>query len=132
MERASGPGRLRVWIAAAGVAVAVGAAHGRAATADFVGLDDDQYVYQNEHVQQGLAPASLAWAFQLDHPQSYFQPLTWLSLMLDRSVLGPAPWGFHLVNVVLHALVAILLLVVLARATEGIWAPLGAALLFGD
>src|SRR6266511_395121 len=130
-ERAIGPGRLRLWIASAVVAVAVGAAHGRAVTADFVAFDDDQYVYQNEHVQQGLAPGPVAWAFQLDHRETYFQPLTWLSLMLDRSVLGPAPWGFHIVNVLLHALVAILLLVVLARTTGGIWAPLGAALLFG-
>ena len=131
MERESGPGRLRLWIASAVVAAAVAAAHGRAVTADFVAFDDDHYVYANEQVQRGLAPGNFAWAFQLDHPQSYFHPLTWLSLMLDRSVLGPAPWGFHLVNVVLHALVAMLLFVVLARATGGIWAPLGAALLFG-
>ncbi|HEX9307143.1 MAG TPA: tetratricopeptide repeat protein [Anaeromyxobacter sp.] len=131
MDRASAPDRLRTWMASAVVVVAIAAAHGRAVTADFVAFDDDQYVFQNEHVQRGLAPASFAWAFELDHPRSYFHPLTWLSLMLDRTLLGPGAWGFHLVNVVLHAAVAVLLLLVLARTTGQLWASLGAALLFG-
>src|SRR6266545_91540 len=131
MDRASAPDRLRTWMASAVVVVAIAAAHGRAVTADFVAFDDDQYVFQNEHVQRGLAPASFAWAFELVHPRSYFHPLTWLSLMLDRTLPGPGAWGFHLVNVVLHAAVAVLLLLVLARTTGQLWASLGAALLFG-
>src|SRR6266545_2824854 len=113
MDRASAPDRLRTWMASAVVVVAIAAAHGRAVTADFVAFDDDQYVFQNEHVQRGLAPASFAWAFELDHPRSYFHPLTWLSLMLDRTLLGPGAWGFHLVNVVLHAALALVLLPIL-------------------
>lgn len=34
-----------------------------------------------------------------------FRPLTILSLALNRMLLGVAPWGYHLVNVLLHAAV---------------------------
>lgn len=44
-----------------------------------------------------------------------YRPLTILSLALNRALLGPAPFGFHLVNVLLHAVVAILLALSLVR-----------------
>lgn len=44
-----------------------------------------------------------------------YRPLTILSLALNRLLLGPAPLGFHLVNVLLHAGVVILLWRLLLR-----------------
>ncbi len=131
MERSITSLTTRTWWAFAAIIIAVAFAHGRAVTADFVVLDDALYVTQNQHVQQGLTAESISWAFRLDHPDTYFHPLTWLSLMLDRTLLGPAPWGFHLVNVVLHAGAVALLFVMLLRTTGLLWPSLGAALLFG-
>lgn len=53
-----------------------------------------------------------------------YRPLTIFSLALNRLLLGTQPWGFHLINVLLHGGVTILLWLTLPR-----WgAPRGAAL----
>jgi hypothetical protein len=39
----------------------------------------------------------------------HWQPATWLSLALDRALWGASPMGFHLTNVLLHAVSAVLL-----------------------
>jgi len=38
-----------------------------------------------------------------------YRPLTILSLAINRLLLGPEPWAFHLANVLLHALVTMLI-----------------------
>ena len=54
----------------------------------FVNYDDNRYVYDNEHVTQGLTRDSIAWAFtSLEYDN--WHPLTWLSHMLDRQIFGP-------------------------------------------
>jgi tetratricopeptide (TPR) repeat protein len=112
------------------IALAVAVAHGGALRAGFVAFDDDHYVYLNPVVAQGLSGESAAWAFSLDRERTYFHPLTWLSLMLDAELFGVEPWGFHLVNLLLHAISAVLLFRFLARATGRTAGPLLAALLF--
>lgn len=57
----------------------------------------------------------------------YFRPLLVVSFALDWALWGWEPWGYHLTNVTLHALAAILVLRVLLASG----APLGAAL-FGS
>lgn len=44
-----------------------------------------------------------------------YRPLTIFSLALNQALFGPAPWGFHLVNLLLHASVALLVFVALRR-----------------
>jgi hypothetical protein len=126
--------RARVRAAAATVLLlaATIAVHARSLDGDYVSLDDFQYVRDNVHVQRGLTPESIAWAFQLEqaHYISYFHPLTWLSLMLDTTVFGPGPRGHHLVNVLLHATSAALLLLFLVRTTRSLGPSLVASLLF--
>ena len=52
---------------------------------EFVNLDDNRYVYNNEHVAQGVTRESIAWAFtSLEYDN--WHPLTWLSHMLDRQI----------------------------------------------
>ncbi len=104
--------------------------HGGAVGASFISLDDDIHVYGNSHVMAGITAGGVAWSFRLGGGGTYFHPLTWLSLMLDRTIFGPEPWGFHLVNVLLHAANAVLLLLVLHRATTRLAPSAGAALLF--
>jgi hypothetical protein len=119
--------------AAAGIALILGATlafHAGAVRNELVSFDDPGMTYENPHVMGGLTREGVAWAFRLDERETYFHPLTWLSLMLDAEVFGGKPWGFHLGNVLLHGLNATLLFLLLLRTTERRAAALGAALLW--
>jgi tetratricopeptide (TPR) repeat protein len=115
-------------LAALFVAAITFAAFPRALTAGFINLDDDLYVSANEHVQKGLTGPEIGWAWSSNY-LGYEIPLTWMSYMLDTDLFGKGPWGYHLTNVILHAANAVLLLLVLNRATNSLWrAALAAAL----
>lgn len=45
----------------------------------------------------------------IEEPTGYYRPVTYISFALDRAVWGGHPAGFHLTNLVLHMLVALLL-----------------------
>ena len=85
--------------------IAVAAVFGQTLRHDFVNLDDDQYVTENQHVIDGLSPAGIAWAFSSFHAANW-HPLTWLSHMLDGQLYGLWPGGHHLSSVLLHAATA--------------------------
>jgi Tfp pilus assembly protein PilF len=77
-----------------------------------------------------LTVEGVRWAFTTGTLANY-HPLTWLSLMLDRTLWGPGPLGFHLTNVALHAANAVLLFIVLRRMTGGAtWRAVLVAALF--
>src|SRR6185312_3831552 len=59
----------------------------------FVNYDDYDYVTDNPHVQQGLTPRSVAWAFTTGHAYNW-HPLTWLSLMLEYDMYKLDPAGY--------------------------------------
>jgi protein O-mannosyl-transferase len=87
---------------------------------DFVDYDDNDYVYENPHVLNGLTADAVWWAFTTGHSANW-HPLTWLSLMLDCQLFGPGPGGFHLVNVLLHLANTLLLFMVLKKMTGTLW-----------
>ncbi|MDZ4689605.1 MAG: tetratricopeptide repeat protein [Planctomycetaceae bacterium] len=91
--------------------------YGQTLSFDFVKLDDQQYVTENEHVLQGLSPASIRWAFDPSGYAANWHPLVWLSLMLDVELYGTWPGGFHLTAVLLHAANTLLLVALLGRLT---------------
>ena len=95
----------------------------------FVNFDDPEYVVENAIVQRGLTWTGVRWAFTTGTLGNY-HPLTWLSLMLDRTLWGAAPLGFHLTNVALHAANAVLLFLVLRRMTGSTWRSLLVAAIF--
>jgi len=86
----------------------------------FISYDDDQYVYENRQVVQGLTIDGVAWAFTHRHVGNW-HPLTSLSHMLDCQLYGLAPGPHHLTSVVLHALAAVLLFLVLRQMTGDLW-----------
>src|SRR3972149_1432137 len=96
---------------------------------DFVNYDDRLYVYENPYVTHGLTTQGIVWAFTSKHASNW-HPLTWLSHMLDCQLFGLAPWGPHLVNVLLHAATAILLFLVLRRMTGDLWPSVFVAAVF--
>jgi tetratricopeptide (TPR) repeat protein len=84
---------------------------------DFVSYDDGEYVHQVGPVRAGLTPAGVVWAFTERHGVVW-QPLTWLSHMLDFELYGDAPAGHHLTSVLLHLLNTLLLFGVLRSASR--------------
>src|SRR2546428_1365887 len=68
---------------------------------DFVLFDDDVYVTENTHVQQGLTSQSIRWAFGTTQAANW-HPLTWLSHMLDCGLFGLNAQGHHLTSLLLH------------------------------
>lgn len=67
----------------------------------FLGWDDDVLLIQNPDFR-GLGPRHLAWMFTTTH-MGHYHPLTWLSFALNHAIGGLSPRGYHLVNVLLHA-----------------------------
>ena len=83
---------------------------------DFVYFDDDLYVLNNPHVQNGLTWPGIRWAFTSIHDANWF-PLTLVSHMADVSLFGLNPAGHHFTSLLLHALNSALLFWVLGRMT---------------
>jgi tetratricopeptide (TPR) repeat protein len=75
--------------------------------------DDNANVTQNGFFR-GLDGEHLAWMFTTFR-MGHWQPLAWISLALDNAAWGLDPFGYHLTNVVLHAVGAVLFFF-LARA----------------
>jgi protein O-mannosyl-transferase len=84
----------------------------------FINYDDPDYVTHNSHVLRGLSWENMKWSFGTNNPAANWHPLTWLSHMLDVQLFGLAPWGHHLINVLLMAADVVLLFLFLTYATE--------------
>lgn len=88
----------------------------------FINYDDPAYVTENPHISPGLTWEGLAWAFgRLHGERTYWHPLTWVSHMVDCHVFGLKPAGHHLMNVLFHALNAMLVFLVFLRMTGAFW-----------
>ena len=83
---------------------------------DFLTCDDDYYVLENPHVQQGFTQRSIAWAITTFH-QVNWHPLTWISHMVDWKLYGNNPSGHHMTNLYFHAANAVLLFLLLLYMT---------------
>lgn len=66
---------------------------------EFINWDDPYYIYENPLVTSGLSWTGIGWAF-ITGTASNWHPLTWLSHMLDSSLLGPSPEATHMVTMV--------------------------------
>src|ERR1039458_4400102 len=64
---------------------------------DFLRVDDDYYILENRNVQQGLTTQSIEWAFTTYYAGNW-HPLTWISHMVDWSLYGKNPAGYHMNN----------------------------------
>ncbi len=96
---------------------------------EFVHYDDDDYVTNNQNVQQGLCWQGIKWAFTTGHASNW-HPLTWLSHILDCSLFGDNAGWHHLVNVLFHTINTLLLFIVFARMTRQLWPSAFIAALF--
>jgi len=111
-----------------GLAAMTFAVFGQTLSHEFVNFDDNDYVYDNPVVAQGLTLKGLFWAFSFH--ASNWHPVTWLSHMLDCQLYGLSPGGHHLTNVLLHTATVVLLFRVLRRMTGALWRSAFVAALF--
>ncbi len=82
---------------------------------------------------------SNVWGFSGEHVSNYYRPLMHVIYMMTYYLFGLAPWGFHLMNVLLHAVSSVLVFglsrrlldeVLPATAPSPLAPPFMAALLF--
>ncbi|MFA7402507.1 MAG: hypothetical protein WC007_00830, partial [Pelobacteraceae bacterium] len=73
----------------------------RALGCDFVRMDDTEYVVENLIIRN-FDRAFFDWAFTTA-PLDLWMPLTWLSFAMEYHFWKLNPFGYHLTNIVLHA-----------------------------
>lgn len=96
---------------------------------DFLNYDDDDYVTENEFVRDGLTLKGIKWAFTTTL-HDHWHPLTWISHMIDCQIFGLDPSGHHIVNVLFHALSALVIFLTFLRMTDRYYPSLAVAILF--
>jgi hypothetical protein len=105
---------------ALGLVVLAMATYGRVGLYGFVDFDDSEYVYENRQVRAGLTLEGAVWAFTTTRAANW-HPLTWLSHMADVQIFGLRAGWHHRVNMLIHALNAVLLFLVLGCMTGAAW-----------
>jgi len=113
----------------AGLLLLIGLAFWPVARNEFLHYDDDDYVVENEYVNEGLTLHGVCQALTLVRAANW-HPLTWISHMVDCQLFGLQPAGHHLMNLAFHAANSILLYLVLLRMTRAAWPSAAAAAVF--
>ena len=86
--------------------------------ADFVHWDDGVNIYQNPHIR-GVTAESLRWMFTDMNYIPRYMPLGWLSLAVDYDLAGKFnPATYHVGNLLLHCLNALLVFALLKRLLQ--------------
>ncbi|HWN90409.1 MAG TPA: hypothetical protein VNQ15_03330, partial [Verrucomicrobiae bacterium] len=68
----------------------------------FIDWDDSPLLLRNPHYR-GLGLDQLRWMFTT-RLMGHWMPLNWISFGLDHAVWGMTPFGYHLTNLLLHAI----------------------------
>jgi hypothetical protein len=122
--------RAGVWTARALVVLSVLLVHGASITFGFVGLDDRDLVLEDHAFLARrvnlLRIFTRAYMHVVDGQHVYFRPLVTASYVLDAQWSGVEPFGYHVTNIVLHAIASVLLLSLLRGFALGPAADLGA------
>lgn len=116
--------RLAPWLCAL-IAIAAVVPYRNALSADFA-FDDVNLIRENTAVQVHPAAALLTY---VHHPGGLYRPLTMLTYAANAS-LGSEVSGYHLVNVVLHALVSLAVFFLVRRLVDSLVAATVTAQLF--
>jgi tetratricopeptide (TPR) repeat protein len=82
----------------------------------FVDFDDANYILKNHHIQGGVTWDAVKWSFTTIY-LGIWHPVTWLSHALDCQLFQLNPVGHHYINLLLHVANAMLLFLLLWRAT---------------
>ena len=85
----------------AALAVATLLVYGQTFDFEFVNWDDVKFLSGNPHLRAGLGIETLRWAFASGETGSW-QPITWISHLIDRELFGFRAGGHHATSVLLH------------------------------
>ena len=126
--------RLQLLSVLGAVVVACAIAHGGALSAGFV-YDDHRFVELNPHIQSIDPWAAFSDARTASNEEGIqadiYRPLRTVLFSVEYAMFGSAPFGWHLVSLLLHVLNAVLLWFWLQTFLDGPpWIPLVATLLF--
>lgn len=113
----------------AALLLAVAWVFGQTTQHEFINLDDDVCVYENPQITRGLTKQGIRWAFT-SRLVGNWDPITWISHMVDWQFYGSNAGGHHRTNVLLHAATVLLLFLILRRMTGDLWPSALAAALF--
>jgi len=102
--------------------------YGGTLTNNFVSLDDPYVIYHNLAIR-GLSLANVKQMFSMYDPELY-TPLTFLSFAFDYLRGGLDPFQYHLTNLILHTLNALLVAWIMLKFTKNRLAALFLGLLF--
>ena len=83
------------------------------------GIDDGAFL-DPPAVRAGLTADSVEWAFT-NTAAGHYLPITWLSFVAQKTLVGLSPAASHAVNLWLHVLCALTLLLTLYAATRRLW-----------
>jgi protein O-mannosyl-transferase len=99
------------WWLIAALCIAAFLAYARSLSYDFV-FDDDSQVLRNpwirdwSHVWQFFFKD--VWSFRSNQPGNYYRPLHMLAHAAGYTISGLKPFGYHLINILLHCLSTLL------------------------
>lgn len=96
---------------------------------DFINFDDHAYVTENNLIRSELTPDSIRRIFSAKY-LDVWNPLVWLSFMLDYRIYGLDAGGYHLTNLILHILSTLLLFWLFNRMTHALWKSAFVAAIF--
>jgi protein O-mannosyl-transferase len=116
-------------LACLALALSIAAIYAPVTRYEFIVCDDDDHVYENPIVRQGVNAHTARWALTHSYAANW-QPLTWLSHMVVVDLFGLDAGKHHAVNAALHALAAVLLLLALCALSGEFWASAAVAALF--
>lgn len=105
--------RAVIWAAASVVACITFLVYLPALRNDFINLDDKVLVYENPHIKS-IDLRFLRWAIT-DVSTGLWYPMLWLSFALDYTMWGLNPAGYHLTNIIFHAVNTFLVFILVVR-----------------
>lgn len=116
---ARSPTPLRTVLVALALALGTLLLFGRSAGYGFLKYDDQRYILDNPHVQNGFTADALRWAFT-GHADIW-NPLVRITQILDWNLFADAATGHHVHNILWHSLSAALAFLLLRRLTGAFW-----------
>lgn len=84
---------------------------------EFINYDDPGYVYNNPAIRI-LDWEFIKWAFTASY-MGWPMPFTWISFTIDYQIWGLNPFGYHLTNIILHAVNAGMVVLLADRLYTG-------------
>lgn len=102
------------------IIIGIWAIYGQAVGYEFVPFDDFKYITTNPHVMTGLTYENVIWAFT-NFMAGMWMPVTWLSLMFDAHLYGSNAGGYHLTNILVHQINALLTFFLWKSMTKSQW-----------